>query len=36
MTKDTAHGIKLISREASERIARFSFEYAKKKSSSRK
>jgi NAD-dependent isocitrate dehydrogenase len=28
--KDTAHGIKLISREASERIARFSFEYAKK------
>jgi isocitrate dehydrogenase (NAD+) len=27
---DTAHGIKLITREASERIARFSFEYARK------
>lgn len=28
--KDTVHGIKLITRSASERIARFSFEYAKK------
>jgi isocitrate/isopropylmalate dehydrogenase len=28
--QDTAHGIKLISRAASERIARFSFDYAKK------
>lgn len=28
--KDTAHGIKLISREASERIIRYTFEYAKK------
>ncbi len=27
---DTAHGIKLITRQASERIARFAFEYAKK------
>lgn len=28
--KDTAHGIKLITREASERIARFALEYAEK------
>ena len=28
--KDTSHGIKLITRQASEKIARFAFEYAKK------
>ncbi len=28
--EDTAHGIKLITKQASERIARFAFEYAKK------